>query len=300
MSTDPVEQARGLLYFTDGSLVHTGHYRHEGVHPDHTHSFVEIAVVLGGEGTHRSLAGPQRLRTGDVLMLRPGVWHGYEQCTALRLFNCCISAEVLHRELAWTREDPLLGYLLWSGPYVSGRRGMLTTHLPDGELRDCVTHLEALAELREHPIPAHRADIIGRLSLLLGTLARAVAAQRPEEAEAIQPAHPAVAQAMRLMESDFARPWTLHELSEALHLTPTYLVRLFTSTAGLPPIAYLSRHRAETAAAMLLHTDAPITQVARSVGWSDQNYFARRFRSHYGMSATAYRTKFRHSTRHLA
>ena len=41
---------RALLYFTDGSLAYAGHYLHEQTHPVHTHAFVEIAVMTGGEG----------------------------------------------------------------------------------------------------------------------------------------------------------------------------------------------------------------------------------------------------------
>jgi AraC family L-rhamnose operon transcriptional activator RhaR len=100
---------------------------------------------------------------------------------------------------------------------------------------------------------------------------------------------------MRVMESRLAHRWTLTELASALHLTPGHLVRLFKSSTGLPPIAYLNRHRVEVAASMLLHTDDPITHIAHSVGWADQNLFARRFRAHYGMSATTYRERFSHT-----
>jgi AraC-like DNA-binding protein len=89
-----------------------------------------------------------------------------------------------------------------------------------------------------------------------------------------------------------ARRWTLTELAAQVHLDPSYLVRLFKASTGLPPMAYLAQLRAEHAAALLLHTDQPITSISQAVGWPDQNYFARRFKAHYGLSATIYRARF--------
>ena len=281
-----------MLYFSDGSLAYAGHYLHQNVHPVHTHSFVEIAVMTGGKGVHHSLAGRQELAVGDVVLLRPGVWHGYEECQDLDLYNCCFSTELLQRELAWTRADPLLGYLLWTGPYSGQRRGILTTRLAPSDLAECVAHLDALDRLRFLPVSRHRGDIIGRLSLFLSCIARVVV---PGIEAGDGHTHPAVVEAMRMMEARPAHQWTLTELAAELHLAPGYLVRLFKSATGLPPMAYLSRHRVEVAAAQLLHTDHAISRIGESVGWPDQNYFARRFRAHYGLSASAYRSRFTHN-----
>jgi AraC family L-rhamnose operon transcriptional activator RhaR len=166
---------------------------------------------------------------------------------------------------------------------------MLTTSLDKESLAGCVDHLDSLDQLRFRPVGRHRGDVIGRLLLVLGCVARAVA---HDVDEPVGPTHPAVISAMRAMEARLAHRWTLTELATALHVTSGHLVRLFKSATGLPPIAYLNRHRVEIAASLLLHTDQPIKDIAESVGWPDQNLFARRFKAHFGLSATTYRTRF--------
>jgi AraC family L-rhamnose operon transcriptional activator RhaR len=208
------------------------------------------------------------------------------------VYNCCFSIELLRRELSWTREDPLLGYLLWAGPYSSPGRGVLTTRLEPAALDECLIHLGVLAGLRHRPLSVHRPDIVGRLALLFGQLGQAVAQTHRETPGDYAATHPAIVQALRLLEADLTRSWTLTGLAAELHLAPGYLVRLFKTATGLPPMAYLAQLRAEHAATLLLHSDDPVTSIAQAVGWPNQSNFARRFKAHYGLSATSYRERF--------
>jgi AraC family L-rhamnose operon transcriptional activator RhaR len=295
----PLGTSRGLFHFTEGTLAYAAPYLHDHNSPVHTHSFVEIGFAVRGTAAHTCLAGRHDMRAGDVVLLRPGVWHGYENCREFEVYNCCFSSELLRRELSWTREDPLLGYLLWAGPYSSRGRGVLITSLDRPAFGESLTHLDALAALRHRPPEQHRGDIIGRLSLLVSQLGQAVArADRLLPPETGQ-AHPAVGRAVRRLEADLTRQWTLADLAAELHLTPGHLVRLFKAATGLPPMAYLAQVRAEHAALLLLHSDEPITVIGRTVGWADQNYFARRFKAHYGLTATTYRKRFATGAAHL-
>ncbi|HZR51116.1 MAG TPA: AraC family transcriptional regulator [Streptosporangiaceae bacterium] len=297
----PLGTSQGLFHFTEGTVAYAGPYLHDHDSPVHTHSFVEIAFAVRGAAIHNCLAGRRPVRRGDVILLRPGVWHGYEQCGPVEMYNCCFSSELLRRELAWTREDPLLGYLLWAGPYSPAGRGVLMTSLSPDVFDECLTHLDALAALRHEPVERHRGDIVGRLALLFSQLGQAVDGELVDEARPAGSAgtaglagsaRPAIGHAMRLLEADLARQWTLSDLAGELHLTPGHLVRLFKAATGLPPMAYLAQLRAEHAAVLLLHSDEPVTSIGRAVGWADQNYFARRFKAHYGLSATTYRKRF--------
>ncbi len=55
---------------------------------------------------------------------------------------------------------------------------------------------------------------------------------------------------------------------------------------------FLAKLRAERAAMLLLRTHRDVSVIGQQVGWSDANYFARRFKAHLGMSATRYRHQF--------
>ena len=295
----PVDTSRPLFRFNEDALAYAGRYIHNEEKQLHCHSFVEIAFVTGGHAVHQSRSGGRPVSVGDVILLKPGVWHGYQKCAELALYNCCFNSDLLRDELAWTRQDPMLGYLLWTGPYSEEGHGIFAIHLEPGTLEDCQTHLKALTALRHDPALQRHGDIVGRLSLLFGILGRAAAKAREPVACQVETPSPTVGQAIRLFESRLADQWTVTSLAEELHLASGYVTRLFKESTGLPPMAYLARLRAEYAAGLLLHSDQPIAAIGRTVGWPDQNYFARRFRAHYGLSASTYRTRFSASAENI-
>lgn len=111
--------------------------------------------------------------------------------------------------------------------------------------------------------------------------------------EAPYATHPAVQHAMRLLEASIDDPWTLDRLAARVNLAPGYLVRLFGRTAGISPMAYLNRLRAERAAGLLIETELPIATVGAMVGWHDPSHATRRFRATFGLSPSQYRSAFR-------
>lgn len=108
-----------------------------------------------------------------------------------------------------------------------------------------------------------------------------------------RPTHPAVQHAMRLLEASIDEPWTLDRLAALVNLAPGYLVRLFGKAAGISPMAYLNRVRAERAAGLLIETELPIATIGAMVGWHDPSHATRRFRATFGLSPSQYRSAFR-------
>jgi AraC family L-rhamnose operon transcriptional activator RhaR len=247
----------------------------------HGHDFVEIAVVGGGTGFHETSTGHELLSAGDVLVLRPGAWHGFSRCSHLIVANTCLSLSALGTELAFLRDVPGVAELIWRSPVRPGRHGLWRQRTSPSAAAAAVSEIAELGELIGSK--ANQARIFGQLLTVLSYLVQAspVASRY----------HPAVAATAARIDDDPAHPWSMEELSKLANLDAAYLTRLFRRDLGLPPMGYLARVRAERAAALLTRTEYAVARVGALVGWPDPTYFARRFRALVGLTPTAYRAK---------
>ena len=266
------------------------HSRSDGSYRPHTHDFLELVLFTAGRMRHACPAGEGVLERGCLVVLRPGAWHELAEPRHSSYFNILFSQEVLARELAWTFDDPQLNLLLWKGP-MTACGGAWIIRLPEEAVRRAGPVLHKLADLGDQDDPrTSRASKLGLALQLVGVFAEGMAAISPGREH--RPFHPAVWRGMKLLRDEVRTAWTVPLLSQRLSLESSYLTRLFKSATGLPPMAYLARCRLEQAAAVLITSSEPVSAVAAAIGWEDPAYFARRFRAHFGLTASQYRRRF--------
>ncbi|WP_372505236.1 AraC family transcriptional regulator [Actinomadura luteofluorescens] len=99
----------------------------------------------------------------------------------------------------------------------------------------------------------------------------------------------AVAAALRAIHEDPGRPWTVEELGAQARLSRAAFARRFTHLVGQPPLTYLTWWRMTTAARLLRTSEAPVTTIARQVGYSSQYTFTHAFKRQYGAPPGSYR-----------
>jgi len=280
-------------YFPIGAFpLYLNRTPHEGDFRAHDHDFMEIQLVLRGHGMHVTAAGAKKLERGDVIVMRPGIWHAYRDCEQLEVYNCCFGVELLRRELAWSLDDPVLRTVLHTSTHRAEARSGILTRLTPTTLQWCERQLDVLhQEMVQHPFQ-HPARKIAQLVLVFDALGSSVQLEDrlPEKPSRRAPA--LVSQATLLLESRLAYSWTSEELSQRLGLSVTYFVRIFKTVTGLAPLSYLTALRAERAAELLMRSDLSIEHIALEVGWGNSSYFARRFKQHFGLSAREYRLRF--------
>ncbi|MGW0581367.1 AraC family transcriptional regulator [Streptomyces sp. NPDC002920] len=100
---------------------------------------------------------------------------------------------------------------------------------------------------------------------------------------------PVVGRALRLLDADMARQWTVDTLAAKAGVSRAALARRFTALVGQPPMTYLREKRITLASAMLHEPDATIGAVAARVGFSSAFALSTAFKQARGISPSEYR-----------
>lgn len=289
-SGDAIFKQKGAFHrvrVVSGTWIWMNHIVNHDDTGAHDHVYLELAFVMRGQTTHLTVRGSKVCRAGSVFVIPPGAWHGYSNCRDLEIYNCMLSPQLLQNELAWTAQDYDLRELLPpSREYHSDVLELKIDAKKLPELRRTLESLHASYCKKD----GTKVEVLGKLFLLLDLVSRSGRRVRSSPERPLD-VHPSVKRAIQLFEQDMARSWTLSELSAALHVNPSYLVRLFHANTGFAPMKYLTNRRAEVAATLLLAERIPIAEVGRRIGWAEPKQFARSFRQYYGVSAREYRRK---------
>ncbi|MEU3254777.1 helix-turn-helix domain-containing protein [Streptomyces sp. NPDC006997] len=254
----------------------------------HRHTFYEIAYVTAGSGAHvvdlarRPLAPPQ------LVVLRPGQVHHWEQDRRL------------DGTLVLFTEDFLVDH--------PGDRDLLRRLAARSRLRPAAGEdervgrlmAELVAEYRQRA-PAYESVLRSLLHVLVVRVSRLARDPGPgATAGATAEGRPAaVADRFgRLVASREAVTWTVRECAERLGVTPGYLTQAVRAATGRSPGRLLIEARTRRAQRLLAHTELSVRQVAARTGFSDPAYFSRFFRRETGHSPGTFRKH--HSRVHLS
>ena len=99
-----------------------------------------------------------------------------------------------------------------------------------------------------------------------------------------------IAPALRAMHADPGRPWTLGELARAAAMSRTSFAQHFKDAAGVAPLSYLRRWRMLSAEQRLRDGKAPVSVVARALGYESESAFSYAFKRVTGRAPRQART----------
>lgn len=86
---------------------------------------------------------------------------------------------------------------------------------------------------------------------------------------------------------------TLEAAAESMGMSPFYFSRQVKAATGKTFLEFFNGYRMEKAKKRLLSTDMTVSEVGRSVGYPDANYFAKAFKRAAGCTPSVYRSTYK-------
>lgn len=97
--------------------------------------------------------------------------------------------------------------------------------------------------------------------------------------------------AVRYIDNNFERDLPLGDIAKYVFFSESYFARAFREEYGISPINYLLKTRVERACEMLLNTGNKLSEIALSVGFSNQQRFNEIFKKFKGTTPLKFRNQ---------
>lgn len=94
------------------------------------------------------------------------------------------------------------------------------------------------------------------------------------------------------IEQNYASPYRLDDLADALHLSPYHVSHLFKEAIGVSISDYISARRIHQAVRLLKTTEKPISFIAEEIGLTNVSYFCKLFKANMNVTPHQYRKRW--------
>ncbi len=254
----------------------------------HTHDHHELLYCTSGEG---GMAANQRefpLKAGDLFFFPKGTRH----CAVFlpgRKFDCFVldfQGELFTPALSGDKETldivDKMGRFHGKVP-ISADAGNAVEQILDGLL--CEFQRKGTAYHAVMKMSAMRLFITIGCDEEFRSIGRAVCGPVSND-DMIQ-------EVIAYLDAFYMHAVSVDSILEFCPISRSYLHAAFKKATGKTLVQYLRDVRLEKTKELLLDTETPIAEIARSVGFSTSSYFGQTFRSATGMSPGEYRSRNR-------
>lgn len=251
----------------------------------HKHEFFELTYIVDGEIEHTIDNQKSVIKSGNYFFVDIGTAHSYRPINGKTclLWNFLFLPQMIDGALAGCgRFSSLLNsYYIRLGSISSISSPENHIFFDDsGSVREKLSRLS-----EEYTKKQCGYDEMARC-LLISIMIETIRKLDPEKFDDQTKLSRAVSEYLR---AHYTEPVRLAEIAKKLHYNPTYLSARFKKDTGITVGQCCQRIRIEQSCRLLVDTELKITEIARSVGYENQKFFNRIFKSFTHMTPREYR-----------
>lgn len=236
--------------------------------------YYQLVYITAGQGWFKNSNIHHDVKSGDLFIIRPGVWHSYAPL----------------KEIGWESY-----YVEFTGPILSNLiekliPGIEKDYINIGENREIIDIYEKLLEHAAAKEETSQLYLRAMVTLLI-TIIEKLIFPAPEDNFSNRAR---ISQAISYLEEHLTEEIDIPKVAEDFNFSYSNFRRSFKSLTGISPMCFLKNLRIQRSKHLLLTTDQLVKQIALQCGFSSGEYFCNAFIKVIGMSPTEYRESKNH------
>lgn len=278
----------------------------------HCHQYYELLIINRGSLRHVFRDGETLLIPGDVVMILPGMPHGYSLYGESSLYNCQFTVDYIDeavKAILIQNKGTLLAEEQIVNPFVEhfeNRENMYRGTLPEYAVnhgKSNVLHLSPQEHVFVKSIlnqimdSSDENDIHDRLckqkylEIILLELDKKLHEQHEILKSSSNANQQMMAEVLAKIEYDLTQPFDIQVTASQYCFSPNHFRKIFKDFTGVTPIQYINRLRIILACEEIEERHVDIKQAAEMVGIYDFSYFNRLFKKYIGCAPNKLRTR---------
>ena len=228
----------------------------------HFHNCVEIGLCRGGDGEMQLNREARPFQAGDVTVIGAQVHHTTWSAPGSFSLWSYLFVDLEKLPGKHLHQPERLRELAGSGCFL----------LSPEEAPWARRLIEAVFEEMRNQQEGYRDCVLGLLTAFVSRVLRLQPAFSPSVRE-----NPVLAPALAWIREQYAADFSMEDLAERCHLSPTHFRRLFREQMGTTPLDYVHQVRVSASCSLLLNTDDSVASIAGQVGYASLSCFNRHF-----------------------
>ncbi|NJD02977.1 MAG: helix-turn-helix domain-containing protein [Ruminiclostridium sp.] len=252
------------------------------------HEHYEMVYIKKGDAIFEIAGQPIILGPNDIVVIKPRQMHKFIVKSDSGCDFIVLSFKFENKINGEHSEVPLEDFL----NFVSSKESGSFISLKISQKNEIILLLNRIIKEIESSEPG--SDFLNHL-LVLELFVLLSRALKMEWENSIKSKSPKLRQLINIsinyIHNNYEREISLGDIAKFVFLSPSYFARAFKEETGLSPISYLLKIRIDSAKELLADTELKISDIALSVGFSNQQRFNEMFKKYAKQTPLQYRKK---------